>query len=59
MLSFSLMFLGTFHITLSALYWSSQFIVVEPKTLPPVAGMGASPLAAGFFPNKLTMIHLS
>ena len=57
MLSLSLMFRGTFHITLSCLSWSSQATVVEPRTLPPVAGTEPSPAAAGFFPNKLTMIH--
>src|SRR6267143_478186 len=54
MLSLSLMFLGTFHITLSCLNWSSQFIVVEPRTLPPVGGIGLlpPPLAPDFFQKK-------
>src|SRR5438477_3046423 len=52
MLSLSLMFRGTFHITLPCLYWSSQFIVVEPRTLPPDAGIGLVPLPPDFFQNN-------
>src|SRR5271154_3999627 len=57
MLSLSLMLRGTFHMTLLSLFASSQAMVVEPRTLPPVAGTEPSPLAAGFFPNRLTMIQ--
>src|SRR6266513_3309217 len=54
MLSLSLMLRGTFHITLSCLCWSSQAIVVEPRTLPPVAGIGLLPLPLppDFFQKK-------
>src|SRR5271170_1371616 len=57
MLSLSLMLRGTFHITLFCLSASSHAMVVEPRTLPPVAGTEPSPLAAGFFPNRLTILH--
>src|SRR5712692_462497 len=50
MLSFSLMFLGTFHMMFPALDWSSQAIVVVPKTLPPEAG------TLGFFLNNQTSL---
>src|ERR1700733_3690644 len=54
MLSLSLMLRGTFHITLSCLFASSQLIVIEPSTLPPVAGM--SPVAGVFFLKKPLML---
>src|SRR5579884_3348361 len=60
MLSFSLMSLGTFHITFPTLSASFHAIVVDPKTLPPLPGIGVTVVSVerSFLPNILFSIHI-